>query len=425
MSNCVVCNKILSRRTKGDRCINCYRNRNNTSETDAISKDESPMDHVENPNLNSSHVLPLYNDNEIDNRAVINLLKQNMLDERIRDAELIDILKGQIDFLKDELIIKNEIIDRLLNTLTEKSSHSSSDNNTFMTMDRLDDSLSNISNVSLSDTVFSTKGINNNYDRQIANYRHKRHTHFNAKTSECNTPQNDSSRVHKSSDNQFASWEMHSKGFGSKMLKKMGYGGKGLGKSGEGIIHPVAIMKKNKFNPTENNPEPNASDDVHIWPLGTTLITGSSIISGIQENRLKNYRAKVRPFSGAKTKDMYHYLKPLLMKKPTNIILQIGSNDSPYKLYDKIANEMSALKSYINDVLPETKVFLSCPVIRTDNYNANKTLRNLDAYLRNNISDIVINDNIDVSCLGKRGLHLNPKGSGRLAMNFISLMQRL
>ena len=32
------------------------------------------------------------------------------------------------------------------------------------------------------------------------------------------------------------------------MLKKMGFDGKGLGKTGNGILHPVEITKKSKFN---------------------------------------------------------------------------------------------------------------------------------------------------------------------------------
>lgn len=205
------------------------------------------------------------------------------------------------------------------------------------------------------------------------------------------------------------------------MLKKMGYAGQGLGKSGDGITYPVTIEKKNMFNPIDKGEMINNAQ----WTKGTTLIAGSSIISGIVENKLKTHKAKVRCFPGATVNDMYNYLIPLLNKKPTYIILQIGSNDSPYKSFIEIANEISDLKTFIADILPDTKVFISCPVIRLDDRNANSTLRKLNKYLKDNFSDIVINDNIDGSCIGKRGLHLNAKGSGRLAINYISLMRRL
>ena len=63
------------------------------------------------------------------------------------------------------------------------------------------------------------------------------------------------------------------------MLKKMGYGGKGLRKSGNGITYPVTIEKKNMFNPIDKEEVVNNAQ----WTKGTTLITGSSIISGIAE----------------------------------------------------------------------------------------------------------------------------------------------
>ena len=121
---------------------------------------------------------------------------------------------------------------------------------------------------------------------------------------------------------------------------------------------------------------------------------------------------------------MYDFLAPLLKKKPTNIILHIGSNDATNKSYGEIINEINNLKSYIEKILPETKVYLSCPVVRTDNTRANLTLRKVDSYLKS-LPFIVKNDNVDTTCLGKRGLHLNAKGSGRLAINYISLMRRL
>ena len=234
-----------------------------------------------------------------------------------------------------------------------------------------------------------------------------------------------------------ATWEKHSNG--SKMFKKMGFDGKGLGKTGNGILHPLVVTKKSKFNSDDREEVVNmipelmktsiyktrVSNNTHLWPKGTTLITGASILLGIEENRLKNYKAKVRPFPGATVDDMFDYLIPLLKKEPTNVILQIGSNDSPTKTCEEIRNEIANLKVFIHSILPSTRIFISCPVIRTDNKKANTTLKELDTVLRNTTKDIVINDNIDISCLGKKGLHLNPKGSGRLAMNFISLMQYL
>ena len=110
MRYCARCKKVLSRQTKGDRCLQCYRNRNNTLITDATKTAEFSIDDIEihSPHVfNSSNVddiIPLFNDNVIDNRAVINLLKKNMIDERMRDVELIETLKSQIDFLKDEVV---------------------------------------------------------------------------------------------------------------------------------------------------------------------------------------------------------------------------------------------------------------------------------------------------------------------------------
>ena len=118
-------------------------------------------------------------------------------------------------------------------------------------------------------------------------------------------------------------------------------------------------------------------------------------------------------------------LKPLLKKKPCNIILHIGSNDAQTKTSEEITVELENLKRYIEETLPTVRLFLSCPVVRCDNAQANATLRQLDKHLKTISPNIIINDNVDKSCLGKKGLHLNAKGSGRLAINYISLMRSL
>ena len=44
------------------------------------------------------------------------------------------------------------------------------------------------------------------------------------------------------------SWEKFSKGVSTNIMKRFGYEGKGLGKNGSGILTPVSIKKKDKFN---------------------------------------------------------------------------------------------------------------------------------------------------------------------------------
>ena len=122
---------------------------------------------------------------------------------------------------------------------------------------------------------------------------------------------------------------------------------------------------------------------------------------------------------------MYHYITPLLRKKPKYIIMHIGSNDAPHTTSNVILEDMLNLKKYIESILPDSTVYLSCPVIRQDNTKAGFTLHHLDQKLKLLNDNIIRNDNIDSSCLGKGGLHLNDKGSGRLAMNFLSLIRRL
>ena len=168
-------------------------------------------------------------------------------------------------------------------------------------------------------------------------------------------------------------------------------------------------------------------NDIKLWPENTVLIAGSSILNGIEENRLnnnKNMCVKVRCFSGASVDDMYDYLLPLLKKRPKYLILQIGSNDAPRKTAKQIFDEMLELKRFINHLLPSVIVYFSCPVLRLDDANANLTLRHL-CYEMEILPNIIVNKNVDGSCLGKKGLHLNPKGSGRLAINFLSLIRRL
>ena len=58
----------------------------------------------------------------------------------------------------------------------------------------------------------------------------------------------------------------------------------------------------------------------HPFPKCACVIAGDLMLTGIGKNRLKtgNYKFKVRYFPGARTGDMYDYMKPLLRKLSNN-----------------------------------------------------------------------------------------------------------
>ena len=80
----------------------------------------------------------------------------------------------------------------------------------------------------------------------------------------------------------------------------------------------------------------------------TTFITGDSILSGLRESKMSKRRLiKVRYFPGARIRDMFFYLVPLLHKKPDKMILHIKTNYSTFYSATEIVEEIGKLKQYI------------------------------------------------------------------------------
>ena len=73
-------------------------------------------------------------------------------------------------------------------------------------------------------------------------------------------------------------------------------------------------------------PEETQKKVTQKWKKGTVLITGDSMLTGIDERRMQTRNnVKLRPFSGASTEDMRSYLKPLMNKEPSVVILHAGT----------------------------------------------------------------------------------------------------
>ena len=165
-----------------------------------------------------------------------------------------------------------------------------------------------------------------------------------------------------------------------------------------------------------------------VWPPNTILILGDSMVNQMDEDRLSastKKNVKVRSFGGLNTVSIYPKLEPLLKKKPSKIILHIGTNQAADNTSDIIFNNLLDLKIYIESQLDGVTVILSCPITRVDSTKAKLTVNNLTEKIKLLGIKHLLNVNVDENCLGRKGLHLNQRGVGRFAMNLISLIRRL
>ncbi|PFX20940.1 hypothetical protein AWC38_SpisGene14594 [Stylophora pistillata] len=147
----------------------------------------------------------------------------------------------------------------------------------------------------------------------------------------------------------------------------------------------------------------------------TTLLIGDSMISRIPGKDLGKavgHRVIVKPFSGATTMAMNHYLKPNLESSPNEVILHIGTNDLKTREPKAVAESIVDLARQIEGTC-DTTVTLSELVCRKDKLDqAVKTAnKHLKKFCHQNGWKLIHHENISHSGLNKGGLHLNFKGS--------------
>ena len=99
---------------------------------------------------------------------------------------------------------------------------------------------------------------------------------------------------------------------------------------------------------------------------------------------------------------MYHYLKPILNKKPDYLIVHIGTNDTQNYSSQEIVDEILNLKLFIKKELPESKITISLLINRNDNAKANEILKHVNKQLSQLQIDVLDNSNITVDHLGKK-----------------------
>ena len=147
------------------------------------------------------------------------------------------------------------------------------------------------------------------------------------------------------------------------------------------------------------------------------------MINGINEKRLsqKFGNVKVFHFSGTRIEDLNYYIVSIIKIKPDHLILHVRTNGVTTNSSRKIVDDLLILRTTISKQLPNCRIGLSKPIIRPDHGKANLTI-NVNKHLEN--LELECNDNIGAEHLGQEGLQLNPKGKGRLALNFLKQLRK-
>ena len=86
---------------------------------------------------------------------------------------------------------------------------------------------------------------------------------------------------------------------------------------------------------------------------------------------------------------------------------------------------MLNLVHFVKENNPNCDVVLPSPINRLDHEKAAFTIKRLNGLLSESSLDIIVNSNIGHSFLGMLGLHLNERGAGKLALNFVKRIRSL
>ena len=102
----------------------------------------------------------------------------------------------------------------------------------------------------------------------------------------------------------------------------------------------------------------------------------------------------------------------------------MGTNNTVNESSKVVLGKLLDLKKFIENTLPESNVIISDLITRADNGKTSLAVSKTNEHLHGFQMDIIDNRNITSNQLNKAGLHLNPRGLGKLAINFIRRIKK-
>ena len=202
------------------------------------------------------------------------------------------------------------------------------------------------------------------------------------------------------------------------------------------------MNKENRpSNKERDKPPPPSQNPTNPQKSKTSvLIIGDSMIKKVDgyllTSSLKHqYLVEKRPFSTAKTTDMYDYIKPTQRDfKPGIFILYDGANDlplnkSPNKISEDFKISEQNFRTLAESMKTENnKIIVSSIVCRADSFREKfgKVNAHLEEICAGKYIPIITHNNKNPKRdLNKSGLHLNDAGVSVLVRNFKAFLTNL
>ncbi|KXJ05002.1 hypothetical protein AC249_AIPGENE4972, partial [Exaiptasia diaphana] len=152
-------------------------------------------------------------------------------------------------------------------------------------------------------------------------------------------------------------------------------------------------------------------------PPNEVFIVGDSMVKNLQGHKMsRNQKIKVWTFRGSTACDMKEYIKPILQRKPKEIVLHVGTNSVQNLDAKACAEQIMQIGSTISN--ENIKPTISGIIKRRDNSALNKKAMEVNTILKDqcktNGIPFIDHSNIDPNNnLNRSGLHLNKQAKRR------------
>ena len=190
-------------------------------------------------------------------------------------------------------------------------------------------------------------------------------------------------------------------------------------------VKKKGIEKRNAQNDKDQN-------SVKSQNKRSVHVVGDSMLNMIQENynvNTKTANVKIHSFSGATIEDLHDYILPIARKEPDNLIIHAGTNNIRNDTSEKIVEKLMQLHDHVSSIASASKIALSNIIRRHD-------------FIEERLQDKIINtntllaleckkrkidliDNINVTGIGRKGLHRNNLGKEQIAANILKYVKSI